>query len=161
MHSGLHTLHLCLPLLNVCVCVYVCCFYVEWPVRLQLQPAGLKARLSLSPFPVFPTSPRMGFKGHCLQVYPCLFCSCVSARPWRLYQTGDSGLQFFSLGSTANYLKGCQSFPMFAQCLSLLQHRKLWHGPQGPCASPLHRYLLVIQHRFTSFHLAWRAFFFK
>lgn len=33
-----------------------------------------------------------GFKGHCLQVSMFALRVCVSARPWQLYQTGDSGL---------------------------------------------------------------------
>lgn len=44
-------------------------------------PAGRKSQKSLSPLPVFSphsTLPRGGgFKGHCLQVYPCLFCGSV------------------------------------------------------------------------------------
>lgn len=55
-------------------------------------PAGRKSLESLSPLPVFSTSPTGGFKGHCLQVSMFVLWLCVSARPWLLYQTGDSGL---------------------------------------------------------------------
>lgn len=75
-----HTHHICAShSWTMCVCS----FYVQWPVYLQSfhlihsWPAGRKSQESLSPLPVFFHLSQWGFKGHCLQVYPCLFCGSV------------------------------------------------------------------------------------
>lgn len=80
MHMHTHTDHICASYSwTMCVCA----FYVQWPVYLQSfhlihsWPAGRKSQESLSPLPVFFHLTRWGFKGHCLQVYPCLFCCSV------------------------------------------------------------------------------------
>ena len=138
MHT--HTPHLCFPLLNnVCVRVWLLCTMTRVPTI--IPPDSFLACTEEVTGVTFTTSCfcpplPLGFKGHCLQVSMFALWLCVSARPWLLYQTGDCGLLLLSLRSTAHYLKGCQPFPMFAQCLSLVRHRKRWHGPQGLSPSP-------------------------
>lgn len=140
-----------------CVCLHN--FSVHWPVYIQSfhlihSWPGRESHWShLNHFLFFPTSHHHRFKGHCLQVSVFVLWLCVSARPWLLYQTGDSGLQLLSLRSTAHYLRGCQPFPMFAQRLSLLRHRKRWHGPQGLCVQVPPPVMAACHSHRTFFHL--------
>lgn len=79
------------------------------------------------------------FKGHCLQVYPCLLCLlCVSTGPWLLYQTGDSGLESLSLRSTAHYLKSLPAFPNVCPMFVPAPAQKtLTRSPRSLCRSDL------------------------
>ena len=100
-------------------------------------PAGRKSLESLSPLPVVFHLSRWGFKGHCLQVYPCLFCGSVCQQDLGCCIRREiADFSSSVLDQRPTISKGCQAFPMFAQCLSLLRHRKRWHGPQGPSPSP-------------------------
>lgn len=78
-HMHIHTPHLCLPLLNS-VCVRFSCTMTR--VLTIITPDSFLARREEVTGVTFTTScffhlSRWGFKGHCLQVYPCLLCGSV------------------------------------------------------------------------------------